>query len=760
LAAPTGAVSPSYASEDSEAAYSLGETRRVVSSRYRAFISYSHRDARWAEWLHRQLEAYRPPRKLVGAATSQGEVPRRLGPIFRDREEIATAPDLGSIIRQALCESACLIVICSPSAARSIWVNQEILEFKRLGRSDRIYGLIVSGEPHASDQPGQEAEECFPPAFRFQLGADGKPASQRAEPVAADARPGRDGRRAALLKLVAGVLGLRYDALRRRDHQRQVRRLVALTATSLAAMVIAFGLATYALVQRASAVHETARASAEARTAEASLGFLTNLFRITDPTEARGNSVTAREMLDKGAKQLNAELAGESAIRARLLDTMGTAYMGLGLYPQAHQMLEQSVRLHRATASPPLRVASSLNHTGELLLRQADYSGATHAFQEALSLVPASIAERPLLLERARGLHGLGTVLAQQGKLTEARQSLGAALEVQRRLYPGAHDETASTLQDLAKATEEDGDLAQATVLMQESVDMHRKLHASEPYPALAEAINDLGYLREQAGDHAAAQALFIEALDMKRRLYGPKHPEVATGLANLALVKNNAGDFAASEDLYREALAMYRELVGEVHPDVADTYNLLAFVQFDRGEGTAALASERTALRIYRQLFSGDHPEVARTENRLGFWLTQQGLYPEAERDLREAYDMRLRLFGAAHPDVASSLTHLAILYIATGRGAEALDCSRQALAIYKSSGIADWKTAMAESTEGGALAELGRYVESEALLKHAIAMIDDKDSGAPLAYQRTARHYLDILRRRRSAPDRHSLT
>ena len=192
---------------------------------YWAFLSYSHRDAKWGSWLHKALESYRPPKQLVGLATARGAVPKRLAPIFRDREELASATDLGASINEALNKSVCQIVICSPSAARSRWVNEEILAFKRLGREDRIFCFIVDGEPNASDDPAQAHLECFPPALRYRLGADGTLSTTRTEPIAADARPGKDGRGNAKLKLIAGILDVGYDSLRQREQHRRQRQL-------------------------------------------------------------------------------------------------------------------------------------------------------------------------------------------------------------------------------------------------------------------------------------------------------------------------------------------------------------------------------------------------------------------------------------------------------------------------------------------------------------------------------------------------------
>ncbi|MEO8755357.1 MAG: toll/interleukin-1 receptor domain-containing protein, partial [Casimicrobiaceae bacterium] len=204
----------------------------MEDARYRAFISYSHQDDRWATWLHRALESYRPPRHLVGQQTSMGSIPPQLRPVFRDRDELPSATDLGAIINAALQRSACQIVICSPAAARSKWVNEEILAFKRLGRSGRIFSLIVAGEPYASNMPGREAEECFPPALRFNLDADGELGQVPAEPIAADARDGKDGRSNAKLKLIAGMLGVGFDALRQRELRRTQRRLMLIASTA------------------------------------------------------------------------------------------------------------------------------------------------------------------------------------------------------------------------------------------------------------------------------------------------------------------------------------------------------------------------------------------------------------------------------------------------------------------------------------------------------------------------------------------------
>lgn len=210
--------------------------------RYRAFISYSHQDKSWGRWLHRKLETFRVPRKVVGATGRDGPIPRKLYPIFRDQEELPASADLSQQILIALEQSACLTVICSPHSAKSRWVNEEILTYKRMGREKRILAIIVGGEPNASDKSGVDPSlECFPPALRFRMGADGRLTSERIEPLAADTRPQGEGRDNAKLKVIAGILGVSYDGLKQREEVRRLVRVLA-AASVLATALGAAGL--------------------------------------------------------------------------------------------------------------------------------------------------------------------------------------------------------------------------------------------------------------------------------------------------------------------------------------------------------------------------------------------------------------------------------------------------------------------------------------------------------------------------------------
>jgi len=245
----------------------------MAEFKYWAFLSYSHRDKKWGDWLHKALETYRVPRRLLRKDSSDSKIPKRLFPIFRDREELRVSADLGTNINEALRQSRYLIVICSPDAAQSRWVGQEIVEFKKLEREDRILALIVAGEPNASDgKPGfAPGDECFPKPMRYQLAVNGDLSSQPAEPLAADVRKDKDGKTNAKLKLLASLLGISYDDLRRREHERRLQSARAFGAVALVLLLIFAGLAIALFLARQEAIKQTKKASEAASGGNVSL---------------------------------------------------------------------------------------------------------------------------------------------------------------------------------------------------------------------------------------------------------------------------------------------------------------------------------------------------------------------------------------------------------------------------------------------------------------------------------------------------------
>lgn len=299
--------------------------RDLGEVRYRAFLSYSHKDAAAAGRLHRRLEAWRVPRRLVGRETAAGAVPGRLWPIFRDREELPAATDLSETVRAALAQSGALIVLCSPHAATSLWVAEEIRVFRELHPDRPILAAILDGDP----------PDCFPSLLRA--------FGEGHEPLATDLRRHRDGERLGLLKLVAGITGLGLDDLVQRDATRRVRRVMAVLAGVVLVMMITATLAVIAITARYEA--ESQRAEAESL-AEFMLTDLRDRLREVGRLDImRGVNERALAYHDRQL-QLH-DNPGDRIMRARILHVIGEDGISLGDLRAAETALREA---HRITA--------------------------------------------------------------------------------------------------------------------------------------------------------------------------------------------------------------------------------------------------------------------------------------------------------------------------------------------------------------------------------------------------------------------------
>jgi tetratricopeptide (TPR) repeat protein len=608
--------------------------------KYRAFISYSHRDAEWGTWLHRSLERYRVPRRLVGRTTSQGVVPPRIAPVFRDREELSTASNLSREITTALEQSAALIVVCSPSAAESRWVNEEIRAYQRLGRAEHVFCLIVGGEPGA---PGQE---CFPPALLEPADGGSVP-----EPIAADVRPGKDGRTGALLKLVAGLVGVGFDDLARREQQRRQKRLATIAVAAVAGMGVTSVLATLALLARNEAERQRERAEVEAATAQQTADFLVNLFQVADPSEARGNSITAREILDRGALRIDRDLADQPRVRAGLLETMGRVYTGLGLFNEATDLLSQSVevrrQLGRGASDEGVRTANAL---GLALHSKGDFEAAEPVYVAALAAArELHPGDDPLVVE---AMNGVADVQYERAEFATAEAGYREALAMARRLYGDTHADVGRSLAGLARALLFQQRFDESEAAFREALVVRREALGAD-HPHVAMTLNDLGSVLYFAGRADEAEPYFREAADLWIRILGREHPYVSDIQNNLGRLLLERGELRAAESLLTEALAIDRKLVSRdaiVYP-----LNNLGLVRLGLGEPDAALPLFEEALAEAR---TNEHPVMLGEVS-----ANLADVYWRVGRtaDARKALESARSAFAALRPDEQTYADNLA---------------------------------------------------------------------------------------------------
>ena len=383
--------------------------------RYRAFISYSHADAALAAWLHRKLEGWRVPARM--RAENPG-LPERLGPICRDREDLASG-ELGPQIQAAIANSDALLVVCSPASARSRWVDAEIRAFRRAGGEARIFALIVAGEPNSGDE-----RECFPPALREDL----------AEPLAADLRPGGDGKELALLKLISGLLGVPLDALRQREARRRHQRMLAVTSIAVAVMLVTSFLAVQAVIARQAAERRQ-------KQAEALVGFM--LGDLNDKLSEVSRLDILEGVHDHAMEYF--ESLPDTDVTPQVLDQRARALMRIGNVRQDQGHLDKAMQSYQAAERLAARLAREAPRSVPRQLMQADllaYIGTIHWYQGDLDQAKARYEDSQAVLLRAQALAPSDPVLLFQlatlennaGHVLESRGDLDDAVAHYRRM--------------------------------------------------------------------------------------------------------------------------------------------------------------------------------------------------------------------------------------------------------------------------------------------------------------------------------------
>ena len=566
---------------------------------YRAFISYSHRDKAWADWLHKALETYRVPSRLVGTKTAHGTIPRRLNPVFRDRDELSSSPELGTRINEALARSENLIVICSPASAASRWVNQEVLAYKHIGRAARIFCLIVDGEPNAADLPGHKAEECFCPTLRFATDADGRPTSERAEPIAADARAGKDGKPNAKLKLIAGMLDVGFDALKQREQRRQLQRMTAIAGIALVVMAVTIVLAIAALVSRHRAVvaqHEAVIAKQAAvrrqKQAEDLVDFM--LGNLSDKLEAESRLDIMQDVNNHAMAYFDSLPSTdindtELAQRAQALDQIGLVRMNVGNLPGALQAYRASAVISSAlAAAKPKDVARQVTYSqtltwiGMIRYEQNDLKDAEHQFETARSAIQPSLIHAPNNLPLLQQLTYLDSdldhVLVAQKRSDAAVRLTLERLQLDERLV-AAKPTDVDYVQDLGDAHDELGRLALqrgdlAMAIAEYRADDAVETHLSESNPAstdqrgnMARARAILGRTLVLIGDTKAGLGDLQYSVSVEEALtkFDIKNTDsrfhCALYSSQFARVNRESGNLHAATELTRSAVSMLEAL-------------------------------------------------------------------------------------------------------------------------------------------------------------------------------------------------------
>ena len=462
------------------------------------------------------------------------------------------------------------------------------------------------------------------------------------------------------------------------DRARRRRKL----AIAAGVVLLAFGVAMAVLALRIA--RERDRANREAAAAAQVTEFLVGLFDVNDPSESRGNTVTAREVLDRGAEKLEKELAGQPLVQAELMDAIGTVYVQLGLYEPGAKLLHRAHDLRRSNLpAGDLEIENSVHDLAWLAEKTGDLDTAEKHYREALAMRERAGAgdDKP----SAKTLSDLGWVLVERARFDEATPIIERSLALREKLSGPESSDVADALTTLAYVFFKTGRFEDAATMLRRVVAINEKVDGPDSMPT-ANAINNLAVQLREMGKADEALAMYERTLAIQSKILGADHPELGSIHNNIAHVHQDKGDLAAAEREFRRALAIREKGFGEQHPLTALSLNNLGYLLWLAGKVDEAAGLWRRSLAVREKLRGPDHPDVAVTLENLGLLAYSRGDFAEAERDFSRALAIKDKNFPDERVGKLSTLLGYESLLRTTGRTEEADALGARITAIRKS--------------------------------------------------------------------------
>ena len=463
------------------------------------------------------------------------------------------------------------------------------------------------------------------------------------------------------------------DTWRYRTEKFLRRHALAVGAGSALAVLLAAFAVTMA-VQMNRVARSDALAEEERHRSAEMAHFLVGLFEDSDPSEARGEQMTAREILERGAERI-ASLKNQPEEQATLMETIGRTYLSVGASAKARPQLEAALAARRK-------------------LFQGDHAAT------------------------ASSLSALGRLELADGRLYNAQRNYSEALAMNERLFGSNHLAVAASLEDLGQLLKMQGDLPGAESALRRSLGLFSSLSGAQS-PAASSVMNELAQVLERRGDLASAEDMYRQAIAIDKVTLGTDHPQVAHNLHNLAIVLQERGDFAGARPLFEQSLIMFRKVLGEKHPDTIEALGNYGRYLQDRGELSEAEKVLREALAFDVEARGKDHVQVGYDHVNLGYVLERRGSFADAEAEFREALRVYKAGLPAQHVYVASARTGLGQTLIDQGKIDAGYQEASEALEIWRANVPGDDShVANTQAIMAHALALQGKFAQAEPML------------------------------------------
>jgi tetratricopeptide (TPR) repeat protein len=544
-------------------------------------------------------------------------------------------------------------------------------------------------------------------------------------------------------------------AYRARKFVRRYRTAVVISAAFVLTLIAAAAIS----------IRQSIRANREAAVAQAVNDFLQNdlLAQASASVQAAAHvkpdaHLEVRTALDRAAVRIAGKFGRQPEVEAAIRDTIGQAYMDLGLYPKTQTQLERALELERHAFGPKNPTTlKTISHLGRAAFLQGKYGEAEAILSQSLRDQRRVVG--PDHADTLYSMNNLAVVYDDQGKYAQAEALLRQTVEIRRRVLGPEHPDTLSTLKYLADVYFEQGAYAQAAALHNQVLEMRRRVLGPE-HPDTLGSMMGLANVYYLQGKYPAAESLLNQALAVQRRVLGPAHKDTLTSINNLAVIYDVQGKYAQAEALDRETLEIRRRVLGPEHPDTLMSMNNLGAVYQEQGKYAQAEALYKETLEIRRRVLGPEHADTVGTMNNLADIYTlqekyaqaealfsttveiggrklgqenpytisfvssfasmyqRQGKYALAETWAAQALARRRHAVGPEQPETMSSAADLALAYVSEGRFAQSEPLAREAWDFNRRKQPDDWQRFRSESLLGASLAGQKKYPEAEPLL------------------------------------------
>jgi non-specific serine/threonine protein kinase/serine/threonine-protein kinase len=487
-----------------------------------------------------------------------------------------------------------------------------------------------------------------------------------------------------------------------------------------------------ALISAIAQAIELRRIRHERNRADRITDFLTDMFKVPAPSEARGNTVTAREILDRSSNEIERGLDHEPEVRSQLMLVMAKTYENLGLFSRAHELMERVIEDRRKTLGPNhSKTLEAMSQMGWVLYREGRDSEAerlTRATIDAQSRVLGP--DDPATLETK---DHLVWILLRQAHYAEVEKLENELIAASSSKLGPEHPRTLRFMEGLAVAYGHQSRFTEAETEYRKLLNLERR-NLGADHPGTLATMHNLANMYLGQGSYMEAEKLYRETLQIQQRILGPDHPDTANTMTTLAnTVRFEPGRQAEAEDLYRKSLAIELRTMGPDHPYTMAAKEGLANVLSSESRYAEAETLLREIVIARQRILGPDHTDTLLSQYNLATVLKHENRYPEAEKLIRETLEAQTRLLDPNDPDTLASRSFLADVLVKEKNLQEAVMFARSAFEDQlRTLGPLHHDTIETLGILGTALVRSGRYDDAKNLYLRAIDSVSIDKSEA----------------------------